>query len=123
MATIKLSLTGANQQTSWFDLTAAGETICFNLVGDFSTAIGVHYSNHDAYNKELAYTVNGETWATKVGPLEIPNGGRTTKFVRFFSSGSWGSGTTCTPEFAKYENPAGQLVDVAPQSHTDQGDT
>lgn len=118
-----IKLTGANQKTEWFDLSEAGESVCFNLTGDFSTAVGVHYSNLDSYSKETGYTVNGETWSAAIGPLEIPNGARTTKYVRFYSSGSWTSATTCTPSFAKYKNPDGKLVDVAPQSRTDQGTT
>jgi len=107
------TLNGANQQTEWFDLRGAAESVCFTLTGNFSTAVGLRYSNLDAYAKGTDYTTDDTTWSAADGPLEIPFG--IAKFCAFFSSGSWTTNTTCTVRFSRTKNPDGQLVDIAPQ--------
>lgn len=108
------TITGANQQTAWFDLTAFADSVCFILTGDFSSSVGIRYSNNPAQSKGTDYTTDASTYSTKAGPLEFPIGGRLAKFVAFFSGGSWTAGT-CIVRFAKGKNANGQLVDVAPQ--------
>ena len=103
-----ITLTGANQQTEWWDLRACKNGVCFQLLGNFDSAVGIHYSNLDTYVKTADYlTVDDETYSAKVGPLKFPAG--IARFVRFFSSGSWTAGTTCAPLFAPAIDPNGGL--------------
>lgn len=101
------TLTGANQTTEWWDLRACATAVCFTLTGDFSEAVGLHYSNNEEVSKGTDYTVDASTYATKAGPLELPFG--VAKFVRFYSGASWGAATTCVPRFATAANADGQL--------------
>lgn len=111
----KTTLTGANQQTDWYDLRGISSTACFMLTGDFQDPVGVHYSNNDLANKGTDYTVDPQTYASIAngGPWEVPFG--TARFVRFFSA-AWTGGKTCIVTWAKVKNVDGTLVDVAVQS-------
>ncbi len=109
----RLTLTGANQQTDWWDLSGFGDGVCFVLTGDFSAAVSIHYSNNSAVSKGTDYVVDETTYSTAIGPLKFPAG--VADFVRFVSGGSWGAGTECVPSFAKSRNANGQLVSPAPQ--------
>lgn len=103
-----VTLTGANQQTEWWDLRACKNGVCFQLLGNFDTAVGIHYSNLDSYVKPTDYyTVSTFTTSTKIGPKKFPPG--IARWVRFFSSGSWTAGTTCAPLFAPAIDPNGGL--------------
>lgn len=112
-----LTLTGANQKTEWFDLTGAASEIMFHLTGDFSEAVGIHYSNEKAYDKEDAYLVGAasDIWpvTTADGPFELPFG--IALYVRFYSGASWGAGTTCTPLFGNKKGADGQLTEIQVQ--------
>jgi len=109
----KTTLTGANEQTDWFDLRAVADSVCFNLTGDFDTAVGIRYSNNEALSKGTDYTTGTVTYPAAVGPLRFPFG--LAKFVAFFSGGSWSAGKTCRPSFAMAKDPNGQLVSVSTQ--------
>ena len=103
------TLTGANQQTEWWEIGSFKNGVCFQLLGDFATPVGIRYSNLDTYAKPAsAYTTDSTTYSTKVGPLKFPVG--IARYVAFFSSGSWSAGTVCTPSFSPSENPDGQMV-------------
>lgn len=112
-----ITLTGANQKTEWFDLRSARSAVNFTLTGNFSTAVSIHYSNEDDYDKESAYRAGLPTYSTAVGPLELP--ARVARWVRFASSGSWTAATTCQPLFARAEDPNGQLFDISVQDVAD----
>jgi len=108
------TLTGANQQTEWWEIGSFPKGACFQLLGDFSTAVGIRYSNLETYVKPAsAYTTAATTYSAAVGPLKFPAG--IARYVAFFSSGSWTSSTVCTPSFAPSENPDGQMVTPAVQ--------
>jgi hypothetical protein len=100
-------LTGANQKTEWWDLRGVASDVCFLLTGDFNQEVGIHYSNLESYDKEASYLRGTATYTSAIGPLQLPFG--IARFVRFYSGGSWGAGTTCTPSFANAEGPDGQL--------------
>lgn len=108
------TITGANQQTQWWNLSAVAASICFLLTGDFVDPVGIRYSNNDAIDKGTDYTTDATTYSAASGPLELPFG--IAKYVAFFSGSAWTSGKTCRPSFAKGKDPNGQLVDVGPQS-------
>lgn len=110
----RLILTGANQQTDWWDLRSAAETVCFMLTGTFSTSVSIHYSNVEAYSKGSAYLPDDSTYSTATGPLRFPFG--IARFVRFASSGSWSVGTICVPSFAMARDAEGQLFAPTPQA-------
>jgi hypothetical protein len=107
------TLTGVSQQTEWWDLRPFGDGVCFNLTGNFATAVSIHYSNNPDVAKGTDYTTGSATYAAAIGPLRLPPG--LADFVRFASSGSWSAGTTCSPSFAVSRNANGQLVKPAPQ--------
>lgn len=108
-----ITLTGANQQTEWWDLTGVSSDVCFNLTGDFNAAVGIRYSNVDDYDKGTNYRNGATTWSAATGPRQLPFG--IARYVAFYSGGSWGSGTTCTPTFARAKDANGHLVNIAPQ--------
>lgn len=110
----KTTLTGTNQQTDWFDLTAVADSVCFTLTGDFSDAVGLRYSNNDAQAKGADYVTGAATYSAATGPRRLPFG--LAKYVAFFSGGSWSAGKTCVVRFAKGKDPNGQLVEVGPQN-------
>lgn len=103
----KTTLTGANEQTDWFDLRAIADSVCFNLTGDFVDPVGIRYSNNEA-----DYTTGTVTYSASIGPLRLPFG--LAKFVAFYSGGTWTAGKTCKPSFAMAKDPNGQLVGVSP---------
>lgn len=109
----KTTLTGASEQTDWFDLRAVADSVCFTLTGDFVNAVGIRYSNNEAQNKGTDYNPGTATYSAAVGPLRLPFG--IAKFVAFFSGVSWSAGKTCTVRFAMAKDPNGQLVNVTPQ--------
>jgi hypothetical protein len=108
----KTTLTGANEQTDWFDLRAVADSVCFNLTGDFVDPVGIRYSNNEALSKGTDYTT-GTVYSAAIGPLRFPFG--LAKFAAFYSGGSWTAGKTCKPSFAMAKDPNGQLVSVSPQ--------
>lgn len=111
------TITGANQQTDWFDLRAISDSVCFNLTGDFSDPVGIRYSNNPAQSKGTDYTTDATNFpvssAATGGPWELPFG--VADFVAFYSA-SWSSGKVCIVRFARAKDPNGQLLQVAPQS-------
>lgn len=107
------TLTGANQKTEWWDLRGVSSTLCFTLTGTFSTAVSIHYSNEDAFDKESNYRAGSATYSAATGPLELPFG--IARWVRFASSGSWTGGTTCVPGFARAKGPNGEPFDIPTQ--------
>ena len=107
------TLTGANQETEWWDLRAFGDGVCFTLTGDFATAISIRYSNNPAEDKGTDYTTDSTTYSAATGPLKFPAG--IADFVQFASSGSWSAGTECVPRFAHSKTPSGQIVRPSPQ--------
>lgn len=109
----RLTLTGTNQQTEWWDLSGFGEGVCFMLTGDFDQDVSIHYSNNPDESKGDDYTVDTTAYAAAVGPLKFPAG--IADFVRFASGASWTVGTECVPSFAKSSNATGQIVTPAPQ--------
>lgn len=112
------TITGANQQTSWFDLRAVADSVCFTLTGDFSDPVGLRYSNNPEQSKGTDYTTETVNFpvsnATSGGPWELLFG--VANFVAFYSGGSWSAGKTCTVRFARAKDPNGQLLQVSPQS-------
>jgi hypothetical protein len=110
------TLTGANQQTEWWDLRPFPDGVCFMLTGNFATAVSIHYSNDPDVSKGTNYTTDSTTYSAAVGPLKFPAG--VADFVRFASSGSWSASTTCEPTFAHSRTSGGQNVLPAPQEQT-----
>lgn len=107
----KTTLTGANEQTDWFDYRAIAESVCFNLTGDFVDPVGIRYSNNEALDKGTDYTTQTRTYsAPPAGPLRHPFG--IAKFVQYFSGGSWTAGKTCKVSYGPAKDPNGQLVSV-----------
>lgn len=109
----KTTLTGANEQTDWFDLRAVADSVCPSLTGDFVDPVGIRYSNNEALNKGTDYTTGSKTYSSVTGPLRLPFG--LADFVAFFSGGSWSAGKTCKISFGRAKDPNGQLVRVSTQ--------
>jgi hypothetical protein len=113
---VSTSLTGINQQTEWFDLRAMADNVTFTLTGNFSGAVGIHYSNNELYAKGTDYAVGAATsiWPVSAagGPFLLPFG--ISKFVRFFSSNPFTG--TCQVEFGLTKNSNGGLLTITTQS-------
>ena len=111
----KTTLTGTNQQTDWFDLSAVADSILFTLTGDFSDTVTPRYSMNEAQNKGTDWVAGATTYSSKdaTGVRKFPFG---FKFVAFASGGSWSAGKTCIVGFGKGKDPNGQLVQVGPQA-------
>jgi hypothetical protein len=111
----KTTITGANQQTDWFDLTAVADSILFTLTGDFADPVTPRYSMNDAQDKGADWVAGAATYssAAETGVRRLPFG---FKYVAFASGGSWSGGKTCIVGFGKGKDPNGQLVAVSLQS-------
>ncbi len=111
-----ITLTGANQQTEWWEIGPFPKGTCFQLLGTFDTAVGIRYSNSPLFVKpSSAYTTSSATYSSsaETGIRKFPAG--LAKYVAFFSSGSWTSGTVCAPSFSPSEDADGQMVTPSPQ--------
>lgn len=111
-----LQLTGANQQTSWFDISTSKSAVCVDLDGDFVDAVSIQYSNDTAYAKDsTSVRTDATSFSAPAGPLQFPFG--VAKFVRFTSGGSWTGGKKCTPRFSVAENADGKLFTPSVQQN------